>query len=466
MMNKINLRISPPLTNDTLNRLFAAAWEGHTTRDFQPVLRHSLLYIGAFDGDELIGFVNVAWDGGVHGFLLDTTVHCDHQRRGIGRRLVEAVIAESCERNLEWLHVDYEPHLTTFYESCGFQATDAGLVNLDKTPPTTISRPGAHDDTCASGGGHGMPRPKLNATLEEQATMNRQTARIAFHLLLIAGIVTLMTLCIVYPFLPGTYDKLAVGLSTMTQVFGIVGLMLAAIGVLWLGYEVWRQARLNRNLLAKRRRYAFAVAALAVATIVALAVSIAGVATIGVSVGLLTFVLWVFFAARLLRSMRLLRNEEHPEFNFAPLYLAIVPVAVVLFQLALAAPITQGSRDHAINMSAEIISAIEAYRAANGSYPESLFATYPDYSPNVAGIEQYHYARQGDTYNLSFHQPRFLLDDIGVREFVVYNPADEHTLISHASWILLLSPAELQRSQGWFAVRDAPSAHWKYFWFD
>jgi hypothetical protein len=164
--------------------------------------------------------------------------------------------------------------------------------------------------------------------------------------------------------------------------------------------------------------------------------------------------------------MKLLKNAERENFNAVPLYLTIVPVVVLLFQLMFAAPITQFSRDHAIVMSAEIIHAIEEYRAANGYYPSSLLATWTDYSPDIVGIEQFHYVPQGDAYNLFFQQPRFLLDDIGVREFVAYNPLDQHTMISHASWILLLSPGELRVSQGWYAVRDAPTPHWRYFWFD
>ena len=35
-------------------------------------------------GDTLLGFVNVAWDGGDHAFLLDTKTLEDHQRQGIG----------------------------------------------------------------------------------------------------------------------------------------------------------------------------------------------------------------------------------------------------------------------------------------------------------------------------------------------------------------------------------------------
>ena len=38
------------------------------------VERHSLGWVCARDGAELVGFVNVAWDGVVHAFVLDTMV--------------------------------------------------------------------------------------------------------------------------------------------------------------------------------------------------------------------------------------------------------------------------------------------------------------------------------------------------------------------------------------------------------
>jgi GNAT superfamily N-acetyltransferase len=126
----ITYRASPPVANDDLNALFDAAWPKHETCDFQPVLRHSLVYICAYDGDQLIGYVNVAWDGGIHAFLLDTTVHPDYRRRGIGAALVQRAAQEAKSRGVHWLHVDYEPHLSDFYHACGFHHTEAGLIRL------------------------------------------------------------------------------------------------------------------------------------------------------------------------------------------------------------------------------------------------------------------------------------------------------------------------------------------------
>jgi len=96
------------------------------------VLARSFTWITASNDDDLVGFVNVAWDGGVHFFLLDTTVHPDWARRGIGRRLVEEAI-DACRHHGEWLHVDADEALMSgFYQRCGFAPTPAGLVNLTR----------------------------------------------------------------------------------------------------------------------------------------------------------------------------------------------------------------------------------------------------------------------------------------------------------------------------------------------
>ena len=62
------LVINPPIENDELNSLFRSDHPDHRTRDYKTLLAHSLLYVLAYDGSELVGFISVAWDGGVHGF--------------------------------------------------------------------------------------------------------------------------------------------------------------------------------------------------------------------------------------------------------------------------------------------------------------------------------------------------------------------------------------------------------------
>lgn len=126
----IDYQFNPPVTNDELNRLFDNAWEKHSTRNFLPVLEHSLLYVCAYYETGLVGYVNIAWDGSQHAFLLDTTVDKNFQSRGIGIELVKCAAEATRTRGVEWLHVDFEPQLQNFYDRCGFRQTAAGLINL------------------------------------------------------------------------------------------------------------------------------------------------------------------------------------------------------------------------------------------------------------------------------------------------------------------------------------------------
>ncbi|MGH9937993.1 MAG: GNAT family N-acetyltransferase [Blastocatellia bacterium] len=128
-------RVNPAVTDDELNALFAVSWPDHECMDFRPVLSRSLSYVCAYVSEQLIGYVNVAWDGRFHAFLLDPTVHPAQRRRGIGRRLVEEAVALAGKRGVEWVHVDFDPHLRGFYSKCGFQPTEAGLIHIALTEP-------------------------------------------------------------------------------------------------------------------------------------------------------------------------------------------------------------------------------------------------------------------------------------------------------------------------------------------
>lgn len=130
-MNDVLFVVRAPLTDAELNTLFAAAWQGHADKRFGPMLDRSLTWVVARRGEQLVGFVNVATDGGAHAFVLDTTVHPDTQRQGVGRRLVAAAVEQARAAGAVWMHVDYEPRLDEFYRGCGFRPTAAGLLRLN-----------------------------------------------------------------------------------------------------------------------------------------------------------------------------------------------------------------------------------------------------------------------------------------------------------------------------------------------
>ena len=123
-------------TNPELNALHAEAFE---TRLFDEmewnwvelVRRHSLGWVVARADERLVGFVNVLWDGLVHAWLQDVMVAAGARGRGIGTALVGHARQGAGAAGCEYLHVDFEDHLSAFYYgACGFRPAKAGLLPL------------------------------------------------------------------------------------------------------------------------------------------------------------------------------------------------------------------------------------------------------------------------------------------------------------------------------------------------
>ena len=95
------------------------------------VERHSLGWVVARDGDSLVGFVNVIWDGLVHAWIQDTMVAVTAGRQGVGTELVAVARDAARDAGCEWLHVDFDDNLRAFYyDACGFTPTNGGLIAL------------------------------------------------------------------------------------------------------------------------------------------------------------------------------------------------------------------------------------------------------------------------------------------------------------------------------------------------
>ncbi|MFJ8858168.1 GNAT family N-acetyltransferase [Streptomyces sp. NPDC102451] len=119
--------------NERVNALHAQSFE-HPPEAIDWLARthrHSLGWVCARQDGELVGFVNVAWDGGDHAFVLDTMVAEDFRGAGVGTELVHTAARGARTARCAWLHVDFEDHLQAFYfDACGFKPTDAGLLAL------------------------------------------------------------------------------------------------------------------------------------------------------------------------------------------------------------------------------------------------------------------------------------------------------------------------------------------------
>lgn len=132
MPHDIEIRWRFPITDGELYALTRSHGGNAEVGWWDRIRPHSLGWATAHLPDgQLVGFVNVAWDGGDHAFLLDTKTRPDHQRRGIATMLVRLAAEQASEAGCEWLHVDFDAGLQDFYfGACGFVTTLAGLIHL------------------------------------------------------------------------------------------------------------------------------------------------------------------------------------------------------------------------------------------------------------------------------------------------------------------------------------------------
>jgi len=292
-----------------------------------------------------------------------------------------------------------------------------------------------------------MSSVRVNLDFKNIKLLNYHSVK---HFTYMIFFVSILTLGMIYPFLKGDFDHLAIPISTIIQVFGLVGLSFVPIGILWMAIPKYR--------------FGFAIAAIIVSFFITLILALFATLSVGKSFGIVILFIWIIIATLLLPQIKKLKILTGNKFDFFPLYLIGVPVITLILQLILAKPLTELSRNRTIENANRFIRDIEEFKTLRGAYPLTLQAQNKDYFPDVVGVEKYFYAPHRKGYNLYFEQPRFLLDRFGTREWVVFNPLDENSVYSHTSWLL---PTEQEEAiQGWYASGNTGHKHWKYFFFD
>lgn len=82
---------------------------------------NSMLTLAAYDGEELMGIIRTVGDGYTIVFVQDILVFPEHQRKGIGSALLQAVLDKySHVRQIE-LATDNTEKTVAFYRSMGFK---------------------------------------------------------------------------------------------------------------------------------------------------------------------------------------------------------------------------------------------------------------------------------------------------------------------------------------------------------
>jgi ribosomal protein S18 acetylase RimI-like enzyme len=116
-----------------LNR--SAFWAiDRRVEDLQVAIDRSEPVVSAWDEEKLIGFARATSDGIYRAAIWDVAIDPDYQRLGLGRKLVETVLAHPYLQRVERIYL-FTTHHQGFYERLGFvtnTSTTMVLTNSQK----------------------------------------------------------------------------------------------------------------------------------------------------------------------------------------------------------------------------------------------------------------------------------------------------------------------------------------------
>lgn len=104
----------------------AVGWTNYTEQPemLEKALQQSAYLLIAYDGDRLVGLLRAVGDGVSIMFVQDILVLPAYQRRGIGRHLVTAFLAQHNTIYQIHLLTDQSEKTESFYSSLGFETVE------------------------------------------------------------------------------------------------------------------------------------------------------------------------------------------------------------------------------------------------------------------------------------------------------------------------------------------------------
>ena len=100
--------------------------------DLKIAIDRSEPVVSAWNATQLVGFARATSDGIYRATIWDVVIDCDYQRLGLGRRLVETVLAHSCMQRVERIYLT-TTHQQSFYQRLGFELNSSTTMILDRS---------------------------------------------------------------------------------------------------------------------------------------------------------------------------------------------------------------------------------------------------------------------------------------------------------------------------------------------
>lgn len=112
--------------NEIANLYRSAGWTNYLERVdiLQQAYANSLCVLGAYDSEKLVGIIRTVGDGQTIVFVQDIIVLPEYQRKGIGTKMMKAIIDKYHGVYQMELLTDNTEKTKEFYHSVGFTASD------------------------------------------------------------------------------------------------------------------------------------------------------------------------------------------------------------------------------------------------------------------------------------------------------------------------------------------------------
>jgi len=102
-----------------------------TEEELYEAISGSWYFLASYDGQgQLVGFGRIVSDGVLYGLVCDMIVSPEHQGRGTGTRIMEALVSRCEEAGLRVLWLFAANGKAPFYERGGFEAGPPGAPGM------------------------------------------------------------------------------------------------------------------------------------------------------------------------------------------------------------------------------------------------------------------------------------------------------------------------------------------------
>ncbi len=124
--------VNPDVTAEEIANLrCAAGWDKRKDK-LEMIIGNTYLTVACFDGDNLVGFVDIISDGVDDALIRNLIVHPAYQRKGVALKLLQIVIKIMEEKKIKTVNVLFEPALKALYLKAGFKVICGGIIDNEE----------------------------------------------------------------------------------------------------------------------------------------------------------------------------------------------------------------------------------------------------------------------------------------------------------------------------------------------